>query len=716
MVDEYQDTNLAQERLVELLGGPDGDVFVVGDDDQSIYRFRGASRASMERFATCFPDATELTLGVNRRSSGSIVASAGHLIAGNRERLPKTIAAARAPGKQVRAVAFADGRKEAVAVADEAIRLVRSGLSPHRIAILTRTHAIARPLVEALERAGVEYQHWSRQGFYERAEVRDLIACLRLLRNPDDLLALVRAAAAPPLQMEVPDIVALARAGAGAGESALAALATSPQSAAWAAHLLQLSEQQTRLGVDQLFFELMERTRYLEAWPAGPDRDRVTANISRFAELVDEYCERRPDHSLRGFLEHIDLVMLSGLDEELPALETAENALQVMTIHQAKGLEFEAVFIPSLVEGRLPQPARRDRSESRFDLPPQLLDPGIRGREDHFAEERRLCYVAMTRARRHLWLSWAARYEGPRSWQRSRFLDELDELVGSTLSYEVRDPGAGAQPAEVLASAAPAQAALGRHLTLSFSALSAYRECPRRYWLRYEQRLPAPPTVEGQFGSVVHDALRRAGRMRRQGEVEPEQLRQAYAEAWAEVDLVDPRRRPALEALGWGQLERYHAAGGFDHAPHLVEHGFTADLDTWSLRGIIDRVDAPPGARVEDGEVGSSRELGERSPWRLIDYKTGSPLPASSLRRDLQLALYALGAAEALHISPLELEIVYLQTGRSIVLPASDELVQEAVAVGEEVATGIRSGRFEARPDRRRCRLCPYRLACRAGL
>jgi DNA helicase-2/ATP-dependent DNA helicase PcrA len=516
--------------------------------------------------------------------------------------------------------------------------------------------------------------------------------------------------------MEVADVVALARAGSGAGETALAALAASPRSADWATQLMQLSRLQSRLGVDELFFELMQRTRYLEAFPVGQERDRVTANVSRFAELVDEYCERRPDHSLRGFLEHIDLVMLSGLDEELPALETAENALQLMTIHQAKGLEFEAVFIPSLVEGRLPQPPRRDRSESSFDLPPQLLDPGIRGREDHYAEERRLCYVAMTRARRHLWLSWAARYEGPRSWQRSRFLDELEDLFGCTVNYQVLGPGAGAPPAQVLTPASPSKAAragLDRHLTLSFSAVSAYRECPRRYWLRYEQRLPAPPSVEGQFGTVVHDALRRAGRMRREGEVNPEQLRQAYAEAWAEIEPADPRRRPALAALGWAQLERYHAAGGFERAPYLVEQAFTAELETWSLRGVIDRVDAPvTTGREQDGEAGSANGTA----WRLIDYKTGTPLPATSLRRDLQLALYALGAKSALQLSPLELEIVYLQTGRSVVLPAPDELVQEAMAVCEEVAAGIRDERFEARPERRRCRLCPYRMACREGL
>src|SRR5215467_486581 len=158
---------------------------------------------------------------------------------------------------------------------------------------------------------------------------------------------------------------------------------------------------------------------------------RVAANVSRFADLVSEYCERRRDHSLSLFVEHLDLVLRSGLDEDVAEIEDVEDAVQLMTIHQAKGLEFDLVFVPALVEGRLPQPRRRDgvSAVGGLELPPALLDPRVRGREDQLAEERRLCYVAMTRARRRLVLSWAERYEGGRNWRPSRFLTELGEDV-----------------------------------------------------------------------------------------------------------------------------------------------------------------------------------------------------------------------------------------------------------------------------------------------
>jgi RecB family exonuclease len=279
---------------------------------------------------------------------------------------------------------------------------------------------------------------------------------------------------------------------------------------------------------------------------------------------------------------------------------------------------------------------------------------------------------------------------------------------------------------------------------LSFSAVSTYRECPRQYWFRYAGRIPAPPTIEGQFGSVLHRTLMRAGQLLQDGEVVgPERLESLYQQAWSELELVEPRRRPALEAVGQAQLAGYVAAGGLTRRPAMVERSFTTDLDGWVLHGIIDRIDPPPPPSQRDGVVGlaesSTEAVGEGAvraeagaggpeaqsngvadeaarPWRLVDYKTGTPLPRSRLRRDLQLALYALGARQALGLEPLELEIVYLKTGKHILLPADDALLGEARRIGAEVAAGIAASDFQPRPERRRCRLCPYALACDAAL
>jgi DNA helicase-2/ATP-dependent DNA helicase PcrA len=703
LVDEYQDTNLAQERIVELITGPGGNVCVVGDDDQSIYRFRGASRASMDRFLACFPEAVTLTLGRNRRSTRRIVAAARRLIEANPERLEKPLSADpdQEPGEPVEVWRCADARHEAAAIAARAAAAHAAGMGLRGIAVLARTHAIARPIAEALAAAGVPYQHWAGQGLFRRPEVRDLVAYLRLLHDPGDLLALARLLVRPPLGLDLEEALRVVRDGETCG-APLQALAGWAPTAEWAALVSELSALKATLGVDELLFELLNRTRYLDVLlprlPDGAEGRRVSANVSRFAELVSEYCERRRDHSLSLFVEYLELVLRSGLDEDVAEVEDLEDAIQLMTIHQAKGLEFDLVFVPALVEGRLPQPRRRDdmSAVAGLELPPQLLEPAVRGREDHLAEERRLCYVAMTRARRALVLSWAERYEGGRPWRPSRFLAELGPgVLERDLRGEDRSHSLTAVPRPTQLPAG------GPEPPLSFSAISVYRECPRQHWFRYRLRLPAPAAVEAQFGVILHLALMRAGRLRREGrEVSRELLRGLHQEAWNTVELAEPRRRPALEALGWRLLERLWEAGGLEARPRLLESPFTVELDGWTLRGVIDRVDEPAGG----------------GPWRIIDYKTGSPVPASRLRRDLQLALYALGARRALGLEPIELEIVYLKDGNRVVLPAGDELVQEAYRIGAEVADGIRSGRYEPRPERRRCSLCAYRLACAAAL
>ena len=705
LVDEYQDTNLAQERIVELIAGPGGSVCVVGDDDQSIYRFRGASRASMDRFVACFPAATTLTLGRNRRSTRRIVAAARCLIERNPERLDKPLAPDpdRDEGEPVAVWRCATAEHEAAAIAAETARVHAGGLPLRSIAVLARTHAIARPVAAALAAAGVPYQHWAGQGLFRRPEVRDLVAYLRLLHDPTDLLAIARLVTRPPLSLDLPDALARIRAGDGP-QAPLRALAEWGPTAEWAALVEELSALKATLGVDELLFELLHRTRYLDVLlprlADGLEGQRVAANVSRFAELVSEYCERRRDHSLSLFVEYVDLVLRSGLDEDVAEIDDVEDAVQLMTIHQAKGLEFDLVFVPALVEGRLPQPRRRDgvTAVGGLELPAALLDPGVRGREDQLAEERRLCYVAMTRARERLVLSWADRYEGARPWRPSRFLEELgDGVVEVDRRDEVQAAEAGPPPGP-----SPHGGEGDAAVVLSFSAISAYRECPRQHWYRYRMRLPAAPGVEAQFGTIIHLALMRAGRLRREGRpVTRELLRDLHQEAWETIALAEPRRRPALESLGWRLLDRLIAAGGLEARPALVESPFAVELDGWTLRGVIDRVDQPAG----DG-----------APWRIVDYKTGTPVPASRLRRDLQLALYALGARHALGLEPAELEIVYLRDGHRVTIAADDPLLDEAREIGSEVAAAVREGRFPARPERRRCGLCAYRLACEAAL
>src|SRR5262249_11327732 len=504
LVDEYQDTNLAQERLVELTAGSGGNVCVVGDDDQSIYRFRGASRASMDRFLATFPAAVTVSLGRNRRSSHRIVTAACRLVENNSERLAKPLEPDpdKELGQPVEIWRCATAEQEAAEIAAAAASAHAAGVPLHAIAVLARTHAIARPVATALAAACVNYQQWSGQGLFRRPEIRDLIAYLRLLHDPTDLLALARLVARPPLSVDLAAALWQAR-DLELPQPSLHALTRWKPTARWAELVLELAALKATHGVDELLFELLNRTRYLDTLLPliGDDLEarRVTANVSRFADYVSEYCEPRKDQSLSLFVEHLALVLRSGLEEDVADVEDAEDAVQLMTIHQAKGLQFDVVFVPALVEGRLPQPRRRDEltAIASLELPAHLLEPAVRGGEDQLAEERRLCYVAMTRARRRLVLSWAERYEGGRNWRASRFLTELGEdVMERDLRPTRRVPALAADlatPTSSVGKVGGLEEDEHEKPLLSFSAISAYRECPRQHWYRYRLRLPATP-------------------------------------------------------------------------------------------------------------------------------------------------------------------------------------------------------------------------------
>jgi DNA helicase-2/ATP-dependent DNA helicase PcrA len=656
LVDEYQDLNLAQERLVELIA-QGGDPFIVGDDDQSIYRFRGASRASLERFLHSFPQARTITLGRNRRSSRKIVTAAAGLIGHNTDRLPKQLRSD-GTGGSVEVWRCADGPAEASSIADEAARLHADGTPLSAMAVLCRTNAIARPIASALAARGLPHVVTGGHGFLDRPEVKDLIAMLRVLRDPGDLVALARIKTRPAASALEP-----------LTERFVAAAAT--------------------FDVRDLFFDLMEETKYLDVLGAGLETSegaRASANVSRFGEAIAEFCETSPDHSLAAYMRHLDLVLLSGEDEEPAPVEGNQDAIQVMTIHQAKGLEFDVVFVPSLVEGRLPQSGR----SPRFELPAAVLEPLVRGREDVIGEERRLLYVAMTRARQRLYLTRAEHYEGGRRWRESRFLAEVLACGPRTVTERA---------VESVAAPKPVTTPNGHKadIQLSYSGITSYLDCPRQYWYRYVEHLPVVQSAEAVHGVILHEVLRKAGEARREGRrITVAKLKSLHAEVWSTTQFPDERRAATFKRNGLAELEAYRKGGGFNDVPAYLEHPFKVAVDGWTLRGVIDRID-----RTESG-------------WRIIDFKSGRPI--TRRRRDLQLALYALGATSALQLDPVEAEVVYLASGESVRVEKVDGLVNDARQVGVAVAEGIKSGRFDSKPERRRCRLCPYRLACADAL
>ncbi len=399
LVDEYQDTNHAQYEFVRLMAGPQGNVAVVGDDDQSIYGWRGADVRNILDFERDYPGARVVRLEENYRSTPAILALANVVIAQNAERRGKTLRATRADGETVTLLKTLDDRDEADAIA-EMIETRRMNLRerPAEFAVLYRTNAQSRSLEESLRRRSIPYRLVGAVRFYDRREVRDLLAWLRLSANPADDEAFRRAITAPRRGIGESTVGLLAELARAQGVALLEMArragdleAVRPAARQALADVVRLADRfrasAADASVDRLVVEILKATGYDEALraegPEGHDRlDNVRAMVEGAAETVVDDGGELGLRPLDHFLQQATLV--TAADQ----LGPDADAVTLMTVHTAKGLEFPVVFISGMEDGLFPL-ARA------FDDPPML------------EEERRLLYVGITRAERKLVLTWA---------------------------------------------------------------------------------------------------------------------------------------------------------------------------------------------------------------------------------------------------------------------------------------------------------------------
>jgi ATP-dependent DNA helicase UvrD/PcrA len=416
LVDEYQDTNHAQYRLLQLLAGKHRNLMVVGDPDQSIYAFRGADIRNILEFERDFKDTHTIPLEQNYRSTNTILRAANHVIQNNRERKEKNLWSELGEGRPVHVIEVEDEHAEARFVAAEIASLVEEGYSADEVAVFYRTNAQSRVLEDVLVRQGIAYQVIGGPRFYERAEIKDGIAYLQVLDNPWDAISLTRIANRPRRGIGDTTLSRLQSYADAHGISLFEALAYPEEAGVGAAPLkavhalrtllVSLQSAAQEVKVPELIEAVLERTGYLEALEAERTieaRGRIE-NLQELVGVGQEYLQQAQEPSLSGFLQEISLY------SDQDAIRGEQSLVTLMTLHNAKGLEFKAVFMLGMEEG---------------------IFPHLRSIEEQgVEEERRLAYVGMTRAQERLVLTHASARSlwGNRTFNLpSRFLDELPE-------------------------------------------------------------------------------------------------------------------------------------------------------------------------------------------------------------------------------------------------------------------------------------------------
>ncbi len=416
LVDEYQDTNHAQYRLLQLLAGEHGNVFAVGDPDQSIYAFRGADIRNILEFERDFGGAQTIALEQNYRSTNAILRAANSVIANNRERKPKNLFSELGDGEPVRVIEVEDEHAEARYVAAEIAGLQDEGVAGSEIAVFYRTNAQSRVLEDVLVRQEIPYQVIGGPRFYERAEIKDLIAYLQVIDNPFDGVSLGRIANRPRRGIGDASIARIQAFADAQGISLFEALGQADDAGVGAAPLKSVRRFHTLMQslmagaleqqVPELVEKVLERTGYVEALEAERtvEAQGRLENLMELVGVAREYQEAAAEPTLSEFLQQISL--FSDQDE----LAEERSLVTLMTLHNAKGLEYKAVFLVGMEDGVFPH-AR------------SLEEQGLE-------EERRLAYVGLTRAQERLTLVHAATRSlwGSRDYRRpSRFLEELPQ-------------------------------------------------------------------------------------------------------------------------------------------------------------------------------------------------------------------------------------------------------------------------------------------------
>lgn len=718
LVDEFQDCNSSNIILTQMLAGDEQNIFAVGDPDQAIYRFRGASSAAFEEFQNRFPNTKAVTLEENQRSRGSILRVAFAAINENPSvsSLTSTASFRRVPlqsGRDLRdqqggrlvfdepveiSVSASDAQ-EAADIAEQIVQLQRDrrGREQYSLAVLYRSHANREKLMQELAAREIPFIVKA-MDVLDAATVRDALAVARAIANDGDAESLFRMCAFPQFSIAAPELRQKLSEAANKStfRSVLASLEGGSQVLASAESARNFIGEQ-KLSVPAIF-DYVVRAFNL------PQDDLALKALLRF---VGEWEQRTyiQEKTLAAFLEYVELFDDAGglvplLTDDQLQQAAAENpdAVQLMTIHGAKGLEFTHVWVLRVISPSFPSQYR----ESLFEFPPQLRRSIAAGdnKEINEQEERRLFYVGITRARD--WLNLCSRPGRGQDPSPPGFLRPL--LQNRVLAPSLRKRSIQLSPAApdpfsqvsaigswmLLPAAFPT-----REMVLSANAVENYAICPLKFKLQRDWQIPGEASAAMQFGNAVHTVLKNY-----YDPAAPEQsaadVIAAFKREFAKGVIEDAVQRQLYEDLGAKWLQAMidsRPRGSLDVI--AAEASFEFKLGKLRVKGRIDRIDRLEGDRV-----------------RVIDYKTGVPWDQKDADDSLQLSIYAMGAAE-LKYAARELVLFNVRGNEEVITMRSSAQLERARRKIEETAEGIAAHQFNPRPGMH-CRWCSFVRLCPA--
>lgn len=722
LIDEFQDTNFAQNELAILLAGERKNITVVGDDDQAIYRWRGAAISNIIQFRKQFPKAKIIVLTKNYRSTKEILDRSYDLINNNN---PDRLEVAEKIDKKLESVRRINGEKIEVIYterveqeAEEVAKIINAKCQMPNdrnkkyewkdFAILVRANNHAEPFVRTLAHSGIPCQFLGPGQLFRQPEIKDLIAYLKVLYNFEDNVAMYRVLTMDWVGVSPRDVAALMIHAKKYGLSVFEAcesMVTSNQIKKLVDMIhrhLGLIKKET---AGQILYYFLQDTGLLQQLTVYKTvkEEKVANNIAKFFNKLKTYETEHEDASVYTVVDWIDMAM--SLGESPLATDTdwtENNAVSILTIHSAKGLEFPVVFLVNLVAARFPTMERKEQIPMPDDLIKEILPTG----DFHVQEERRLFYVGMTRARDLLYFTAAKYYgEGKREKRLSPFIAETLGEEPSAISFQPSDNTKQLalldwEKIEEKEEVKPVRQPISY---LSYSQLNTFNTCPLQYKYRYILKIPVPPSAALTFGDTMHKTIRAFYDLVKQG-MNPtrDTLVRLLDDYWNSIGYGDKSYEEKMKKQGVKLLSEFYEKG-YDpkRVPKDLEQPFKIKITpTLKLGGRIDRVD-----ELSDGKI------------EIIDYKTGQAPKGRDVTQDLQLTVYALAATDDGIYKKLPEKVIvsfyFFEGQEKISATRNQEQLSKAKEEIAKKADEISRSDFKPTPGKH-CDFCEFRLICEA--
>jgi len=746
LVDEFQDTNWAQYELVKLLAGQDKNITVVGDDDQSIYKFRGASVSNILNFKKDFPEAREIFLQTNYRNPQVILdASYDFIQLNNPDRLEvKLQEQGNKLNKKLTAIDkqragiydwqfLSDLESEVDFVINKIIELnsVNAEFTWNDFAILVRSNDAAGDFIQELEKREVPYQFLAARGLYLKPVIRDIVNYLRLLDDYRESPALYRILSMPVLDIPQYQIANLMY-WAGRKNWSLFEIIKNISTLAniqpktvteinkltsWLDKHTLLAREKSVWPVVISFLQDSGYIKYVESLSPLESKQQFSY-LNQFAQKIKEFEKASDENKISDFLTEFEMELEAG---DMGTLswdpDEGPEMIKIMTIHSAKGLEFPYVFIPNMVDKRFPTITRRDP----IDIPEALIKDILPTGDSHVQEERRLLYVAMTRAKTGLFLTGAADYGGTRGKKPSQFITELN-FLGESSGH------ASVQENKILSSKKIKQAKNSvkaeiikthNHTStpdkFSFTQLEAFSKCPLQYKYAHILRIPVRGKHTFSFGKSMHATLQKFFELVRNqatnqqgdlfathqatGEITAslKDLLNFYEESWIDDWYDNKKHHDDYKAQGKKALEDFYAEWSQRKpVPEFLEKGFNVKIGDYTIRGVIDRVDRLANNKIE-----------------IIDYKTGTSKDLEDLgTAKNQLLIYQLAAEQVLKEDVDQLTFYYLNDGKKVSFLGTDKQMDKLQTDVVDIIEKIIAEDFQPTPVPQICKYCDFRDIC----